>query len=967
MQFPPPCFQTSMTLAATLPFGGTRIFLILFLALNFMYSVQAQRDPRIDVGDLSPQESDDLAGLIDTWLDNHTDILSLHFTHFGPIHSLPNFFPWHRAHIRELEDALFPVPPNPTPYILPRWRPRASAGEPDNEMPEAMQFTNGTPQIHGMPNPNPLVPILSTIDLPAANCLSVDEFSSIVQGDYHDLVHSAVGGEFLEQSTSATVIGFWPWHAWVDEFWYNWEKHCTVGYDYFPATGSTEIIINSQVTWSGERYVKGKVIIESGGRLDIAPGAVIHFRSSDYESYETSILVKPGGVLYVDAGAKLTGIDRLGSNVGGAGGIQYNSGWKGIRVEGAGTFSNSHGRVYVRNDAVIEHASIGIESVGGGRIIATNADFLNNRISIRVRDFNHPMLYHYFIQGCDFDVTTELRDVTWTPDMAQAALPKLHFRHFVPETPERHILLENVRGVHVFGGTFGKSLSKPGETTTGIEAVNARFSCVDEATFASSLDLGIAVLNTVSGPVGDPYISTCIFNSREGILLNGADYVTISANTFNNTVSSIEARASSAYDIFDNVINGGPAAVSVLSDASAGNHANIIERNIFSGSDRQLQFQFGNSNVQFRCNNFNSPVTYSVVLFNGSLPDQGNCDMEKPAGNQWDDCVGTESQLFKTTIAPGYKYETHNDRLPICYSLGIVTLPCSYSYEEDPNNSCEVSPPCPTCPPYPEQPRIAGLEAEKQTWASSALPPEEIAAIIWQLTWEQKIIAQRGLLRVIEADSTLATALDYIDDVGAVFPFPTSDRIGLYLSSNNLSAANSLIAALPSGNEKTLFALFSTLKSEVRSFKQITPAEEQTVRAIAQGSDQSASQAKSILYAAFGEKITIEPEPVGGGGKPASETVKTQTPATDMPTITFVPNPGSEVTAVRYSLNSIGPRMVFTLTNIFGRQVVSQQFFSDNLAGELTLDLHDLPAGTYIGTIAINGQRQAVSKLTIVK
>lgn len=830
-----------------------------------------------------------------------------------------------------------------------------------------MQFTNGNPQIHGMPNPNPLVPILSTIDLPAANCLSVDEFSSIVQGDYHDLVHSAVGGEFLEQSTSATVIGFWPWHAWVDEFWYNWEKHCTVGYDYFPATGSTEIIINSQVTWSGERYVKGKVIIESGGRLDIAPGAVIHFRSSDYESYETSILVKPGAVLYVDAGAKLTGIDRLGSNVGGAGGIQYNSGWKGIRVEGTGTFSNSHGRVYVRNDAVIEHASIGIESVGGGRIIATNADFLNNRISIRVRDFNHPMLYHYFIQECDFDVTTELRDVTWTPDMTQAALPKLHFRHFVPETPERHILLENVRGVHVFGGTFGKSLSKPGETTTGIEAVNARFSCVDEATFASSLDLGIAVLNTVSGPVGDPYISTCIFNSREGILLNGADYVTISANTFNNTVSSIEARASSAFDVFDNVINGGPAAVSILSDASAGNHANIIERNIFSGSDRQLQFQFGNPNVQFRCNTFNTPGLYSVALTSGSLPAQGNCFAE-PAGNIWGlPCANLQSHLYKDIDAQGYIYNHHSDREPICVSSDIIPNDCEYTYSF--NATCEVEPPCPTCPveEFPEEEEIANLEAQKQTWAGSTLPPAEIAAITWQLTWKQKIIAQRGLLRVIEADSTLDLAHEYLDEVGTVFPFPASDRIDLYLSNSELASANSLIAALPSGNEKILFTLLSTLKSEGRTFQQITPAEEQTVRAIAQGSDQSASQAKSILYAAFGEKIAIEPEPVDAGGKPASQTVETQSPLLSKTSLIFIPNPASGAATVQYKLDVEGEAGMFALTDLFGRQILTQRFDINAPDGQFSVNLSDLPSGTYIGTITVNGHRQRWSKLAIVR
>jgi polygalacturonase len=120
------------------------------------------------------------------------------------------------------------------------------------------------------------------------------------------------------------------------------------------------------VTWSGEHFVKGKIIIESGGRLNIAPGAVIHFRSSDYEAYETSIVVKPGGLLYVD-NATLTGIDYFGTNINGTGGVRYNSGWKGILVEGTGSFGGNHGQASILNQSIIEfYAERYVRSPGTG-------------------------------------------------------------------------------------------------------------------------------------------------------------------------------------------------------------------------------------------------------------------------------------------------------------------------------------------------------------------------------------------------------------------------------------------------------------------------------------------------------------------------------------------------------------------------------------------------------------------------
>jgi hypothetical protein len=83
--------------------------------------------------------------------------------------------------------------------------------------------------------------------------------------------------------------------------------------------------------------------------------------------------------------------------------------------------------------------------------------------------------------------------------------------------------------------------------------------------------------------------------------------------------------------------------------------------------------------------------------------------------------------------------------------------------------------------------------------------------------------------------------------------------------------------------------------------------------------------------------------------------------------LTFSPNPASDVATVRYTLESTGQQATFVLLDVYGRQVLRQRLPADVLSGELTLNLSDLPSGTYIGAITVEGQRQAISRLTIVK
>jgi hypothetical protein len=47
--------------------------------------------------------------------------------------------------------------------------------------------------------------------------------------------------------------------------------------------------------------------------------------------------------------------------------------------------------------------------------------------------------------------------------------------------------------------------------------------------------------------------------------------------------------------------------------------------------------------------------------------------------------------------------------------------------------------------------------------------------------------------------------------------------------------------------------------------------------------------------------------------------------------------------------------------------MLTQRFDATASEGQFSINLNDLPSGTYIGTITVDGQRRLVSKLAIVK
>lgn len=952
----------------------------LLLVFGLADSMEAQRGARADISTLSTADQNTLAMHIDQWLTQHDDIPDFHDLNFNlGIHWTSNFLPWHRVHVRELE--YFLNDEMGWPGLLPGWRPKSTASEPNNFIPVPFRLTYlGT---NGTNNNNPIVSIPSQIVFPGA-CNSngnadagtlsdnIEETPFGLPTGYHNRGHNGVGGEMADRDSPAVLI-FWPWHAWVDEFWFNWEASCAGEYTKVDLTDNI-ITINGPDTWAGEHFVKGEVVIESGGVLTIPAGAVIHFRDSDYESYATRIRVKPGGRLVV--AGKLTGIDDFGNGGNSGGGsVHYHTGWEGVVVEGTGVQGGNHGRVVLQNNSVIEHAKKGVLSTNGGKVIAVGANFKNCRTGIEIRDYLKTDAL-FLISGSKFSNDKPLRDVTWESAPINGQIETVNFRHTVTQSTENHIRINNANRVLVMGCTFSNVFEGPDHNSTrGIYATGAsQFSCTGGS--FTGLFRGIESANPAPGPLGNPNISGVTFNNNgTAILLYGSDYANVSGNTINlgttTTHEGIAAKASSSFNISSNTFTGagadvtnGQRAVLIESPGLAVNDFNRIDRNTFTGSPVQIQFQKSVPSVFFSCNNFNG-FQRAVALASGSVANQGDC-FDKPAGNLWDNlsCIGDESQLFKNATAAPYIYSAHSDRFPACVSAGIFAIDCNVLYNDKP--SCQVEPPCdPPC----KLTELAALDLAKQQVANGNLPPAEKEAQLAALQTQQKIVAQEGLSAAMASDSTLAAALGFMAAADDFVSFTPAEKIGINLLAGNLAAATNEVNALPVGNEKTLWQLNLTLQTQNRPFALMTAAETQTVETIAQGTDLSAAHAEAILAAAQGKMLSVIAEPLDNSteGRPSQDREKVASPKNSLAQLNCQPNPSSGAITVSFTLPDGCKMAQFILTDVLGRMVYSNPLEVGMLSGQIGVPGFDLPVGTYFGFLIADGQKMAQSKISIVR
>ena len=964
----------------------------------------------MDLHQLTLSEQEKLADMIrDFLVIDHPGIPEFHDDcFFEGIHSTNNFLPWHRVHIRILEDYIrenanaadFPNIPNinDAGFRLPKWQPEImpSGGLP--KIPVPFQATaSGIP---GNLNIN-LDPAGLSSELTEMaefldrlnNCDNLPQagfFSDVLEAKYHDHGHTVVGGVMNEQFAPDALL-FWPWHAWIDDLWYIWERDCgnfSQPYNFPLASGGTSTEFNgTPPAWTGAMYIKGEIRIKNGATLTIAPGAIIHFRESQYNAFPTRIVVEPGGTLIVD-GATLTGIDVFGdlpSTQGDAPGSNYYTAWEGIVVQGA---PNNPGVIQLINNARIEHAITGIRTENGGRIYAHTVDFYNNRNDVEIGAYSGYQYAGFYY--CNFINDLPLRDIVWigSPLVASGdcpgGIPEHHINHEQSHSSETHVKVNGNRGaISLHFCTIDNPYQDPHGhyESRGIVSNNSQ-------TFVYGCDIrnqvtGIDGKNTQPGPGRHLTVrSTTFNNSFEGIRLKGVDFTEISNS--NNFIVPDEIPAgvtppdllsdlgrpfgiysdgSSGLTVADNTFSTVGGTVSeknygaILANSST-SAASVEKRNTFTNINIASQAQGNNGNLKIRCNDYNA-FQFGIAVTSGVLADQGACSnsSNSAAGNLWDNlgtCVGLDNQIFKETGVPMFAYRANSFEVPSCVSSGVNTQDCQTTPT---STSCDDPViPCPGC----EEQRIAELETIKD-----ALQPgdEQVQTI----AHEQQSIYREKVNSLLEDENTgLDDAIAFTENVEALTDLDPVNKAALLLLKSEGGAmapgTAAAIAAIPSTDpNKAWLSLEYDLLASGRTYAQLNATEKAFVESEAQQFTKSSAHAKAILETAFGIPVQPRIETIN-----SERGVQSGRNSVQNSGISIAPNPANADVALLFNAPETTHQSVLEVIDITGREV--QQFDLSGYTGAVQhiFSIIGWPAGIYFARLSINGRVAGVEKLTVI-
>lgn len=926
---------------------------------------------------------------------------------FASIHNTGHFTPWHRITVRMLEDFLL-TQPNGHNYVpLPKWEPTFPDGTMNclpayfnGKKPDGLTHYNWYSSEYNVPDNGPVPDFLtlrnlcisvphtflySTNNICAASNQGVQghqlcttqfqhadyaSFADNLEHCYHDVIHGQLGSNpwpnVIERimSTSAAVktITFWPLHAWVDDLRYRYEYECA---------GSFGVVdpapIASSVVWNSSRNVTGEVIIEAGGTLTISGAqTVIQFADSEYNQRRTRIVVKPGGRLVVSGGAKLTGLEKIGSEGHNVLDHPYSphvdtrSAWDGIYVEPVTAAGQTPGRVEL-SDAHILHARIGIHSPDGSAFITANGTtFKNNRYDVILGSRKSaPINNGSRFNLCNFLTDEKLRDAVWAfvhDHSGSHQHYEYHFKEALSPYPEAHVKLSHVRDVK-FDNCWFHHNGHPGVNDTprlkgeGINAFLSDFK-VSGTTFTnlgsgirSIGDYAASLLNRVQ------VVDNCFFGGNlQGVTILGNSLSHIENSFFGvpptgGTPYGIFAKEGPALLIRDNIFTTDGGGGTVNAGIVVENDCDIVNNWLFSNDLTNLGngvlSQGRSVNLNISCNRFYQFTNkFSIAVVSGELNDQGRC-ARFPGGNWWDDLGATgQHHIYKAPNVPGFAYSAHSDREPTAISSGISVIPCNYQYFQAP---CEQLVLDFGAPESTQNARIATLQSQINGSAGAereALEKEQRGALYEVL---RKRIDENGPLSAYQFLSQKAS-----EGVG-IYP---RDLAVSAMDAQLWPAAQQHIYALPAADpDRAFLQWLLPVRQSGRSLAQLTEPEIAAFKIL-----RDTRPSNNCIHVALDNGVLDEvifdmpfvpnPGPLPEGDKPKtfrpdSGSSKTQTELTSW---SVFPNPAGDRINIACADLPSGSPMHVLFFDVMGRPVKRQVLPATSLTEIATADL---PQGMY--------------------
>jgi hypothetical protein len=472
------------------------------------------------------------------------------------------------------------------------------------------------------------------------------------------------------------------------------------------------------------KTVSGVIVIEDGGVLDISNNTTVEFSykvssaGGGVTYYQAGVFVKPGGKLIVRGGSVLKG---CGTGV-----------WDGIKAPGnrnaaqlatlqpvveitSATIKNAYAGVAVFSYNYF-YESANLQQVpqeqSGGILIANGATFENNKVAIQFASYPNSLIST--IDGCSFiyDNNSPFRnDYTANKPMRFLDLRGIHGliianSHFTSSVTG---LDASLRGTGILGTGVGIKL----QGITGVGSGDNDF---------NNLTTGIQLINYLL-----PYknqIEGNQFNGvYQGIYVQNGWTDNFKLNKFN--VPAISGNVAQAYGM--HLINCralniesndfySPSSISSTYGIAFSNCGGVVFQNYFHKYSTQYTFDVSiqtddNCNLlAFRCNKFEDPYQYSLLVNTGVIKQQGvGCATDvEPANNQWlysQSCTNGE-QMLKDAPASGFIYYSlqynlsmGNTFIPSCRSTSIDYRECTGLQE----TSTSCANPFPILPPRPKK------------------------------------------------------------------------------------------------------------------------------------------------------------------------------------------------------------------------------------------------------------------------
>jgi hypothetical protein len=486
--------------------------------------------------------------------------------------------------------------------------------------------------------------------------------------------------------------------------------------------------IPNTVTWNSSKKIDCIIRIKAGGTLNITgANTKIEFTDTKKVGRPSKIIVEPGGKLFIN-GATLTGIESC------------NSMWEGIEVWGLGFYNQSNlanqGYVELSNNATIKNARVAINVgqrdyvsnnqwagidyskdpvdaanyfLSGGKVVANNSNFINNKVGVRFQPY---VLYNNtsYFSNTLFENNAYLLGEK-NPDGTAT----------VPASTQAWII--NNDGIKFNACTFqntisGLALNKRG---TGILAQDADFQVLPICTAFvwgacfgfnkskfNNFEYAISATSSPNSFTNLLKVDMAEFNgNKNSIFLQGINQATqITRNTINvaNVFESYGIylhTCSQNYVVEDNTISNTNANTQTygIVNWAGGALNNRIYRNTFNNIFYSTTASADNANatnqstgLEYKCNTYNTSrfdiVVNNVYGANGRIRNpQGICPTSnndpqkfiKPAGNIFNNgasCSGSTCHIFANNGVDAFTYNYHKQGTqfePIYFSTTLIT------------------------------------------------------------------------------------------------------------------------------------------------------------------------------------------------------------------------------------------------------------------------------------------------------